>query len=1362
MLNSGCVGLASSNRPSPSSIVILSSSATTTSLTSVSVAWQTNVPATSQVEYGTTTTYGSRTALDSSMVTNHSQQLTNLTTGTLYHYRLHSIDAHNVQAVNYDLTFTISRDTTPPSVSITSPTANATVSGTITVSAVATDNVGVAGVQFKVDNANTGGELTSPPYNYSLNTAGLSNGAHVLTATARDAAGNTATSAGVTVNVSNSTATPAVSITFPANGANVAATILFAASASSSQGITGVQFKLDNVNVGAEITSAPYNFLFNTGAVSNGSHILTAAARDNAGRSATSGGVTINVDNSVSTPSVSITSPANGATVSATISVVANAASSRGISGVQLKLDGNNVGAERTLAPYIFSLDTTAFPDGLHSLTATARDSAGTQTTSTPVNVTVQNSSSNPPVISGISASPSSTSALIFWTTDVPSDSQVDYGTTAGYGQSSTIDSTTTVDHGVIIAGLSTSTTYHFRVKSKGTNGLVATSGDNTLTTSSASGGIPPGLGWFQLPNTKLASVCNNSPSNPWHLIEGCSAVIADWSGGVADTLRNRLIVWGGGHGGYGGNEVYSLNLSDLTFTRLNSPFPASGSDFCNGPAYPNGTPNSRHTYSQIAYMANSDKMFAWSGPISCPIGVTYSDAWTLDMSNIQNPSAAWTRKDLTAVVRPAGASLPTNNNGEVSVYDPNTGDVFLYDLYSIFQYHLSSNTFTKLSDANLYSYVMNGEIDPDRKRMYLFGGGNVFKLDISGADASYTLRDISSSVTSCGLMKSESYPGLAYDPVQRKIVGWAGGNTAYVFDPDTNSCSSVTFPGGPGPQQGQGTNGRFRYFPAFGVFALVNDWQQNAYTLRLTSGSGSGATISNVTANGITTSGVTISWATDVPATTQVEYGTSTSYGQITSLVTSLTNSHSQAISGLTAGTLYHYRARSKTGAGIETMSGDAVFQTSTSGGGTPPVVSLILPIDGSTVSGTATVTASATGSLPIAGVQLLVDGVNLGAELTSAPYSLSWDTTAIPNGPHTLAARARDNSGSTATSIARGVTVFNSSIGSDFQARCTAPGVIRCIGFDSPSDLLMPDGFTSKLMPSDSLPAPILPTLDTSVKASGNSSLKFTIPAISWSNSGGSFATDFADDFSTQFDSGQEFYVQWRQRFSPEFVSTDYKGGGWKQVIIGEGDHSSYGDASSCTENEITLHNNFYREFPQVYHSCGTKDNQYESLAEPISATLDFRLQNNIRTPDPGCTRNNQTIPPCIGYKPDQWMTFQMHVKIGTWYVNNSGVYKHDSIVQLWVAEESKPSVLVLDFSPHSPSCAAIQSSIPADCQTGYDLTRRTTAPLQKYGKIWLLPYDTGKCGDPVSCGGRTFAQTYTWYDELIISRQRIPDPR
>jgi hypothetical protein len=96
-------------------------------------------------------------------------------------------------------------DTTPPTTSITSPANNATVSGTINVTASASDNVGVVKVEFYIDSVLKSTSTTSP-YTFSWNTTTVANGSHTIFSKAYDAANNVGTSATVTVTVSNSTA----------------------------------------------------------------------------------------------------------------------------------------------------------------------------------------------------------------------------------------------------------------------------------------------------------------------------------------------------------------------------------------------------------------------------------------------------------------------------------------------------------------------------------------------------------------------------------------------------------------------------------------------------------------------------------------------------------------------------------------------------------------------------------------------------------------------------------------------------------------------------------------------------------------------------------------------------------------------------------------------------------------------------------------------------------------------------------------------------------------------------------------------------------------------------------------------------
>ncbi len=270
------------------------------------------------------------------------------------------------------------------------------------------------------------------------------------------------------------------------------------------------------------------------------------------------------------------------------------------------------------------------------------------------------------------------------------------------------------------------------------------------------------------------------------------------------------------------------------------------------------------------------------------------------------------------------------------------------------------------------------------------------------------------------------------------------------------------------------------------------------------------------------------------------------------------------------------------------------------------------------------------------------------------------------------------------------------------DFATRCAGPGVVQCFGFDSQAEIA----------PHIACGA-ACPEWDPSVTASGGGSLRMTVPSRSPADTSGHFQLNFtpgtrhsgvAAAYPVQFGEGEEFFVQWRQRFSPALLETLYdQGGGWKQAIVGEGDRP--GDAVySCTQLEIVVQNTAQRGYAQLYHSCGAKDGQYQGIFQ--DGALD--------------------------YVADQWMTFQLHVRIGTWYRNDRN-YKNDSLIELWVAPQGQTSRRVVS--------------------TRYDLANEKAAA--RYGKIWLLPYHSHK--DPA----QVHPVAHTWYDELIISRRRIADP-
>jgi chitodextrinase len=147
---------------------------------------------------------------------------------------------------------------------------------------------------------------------------------------------------------------------------------------------------------GTQIGTATTNTYSNTGLTASTAYSYTVAAYDAAGNaSAQTSGVSATTQSVVSdttAPTISLTTPTSGSTVSGTtVTLSATASDNTGVSGVQFLLNGSNLGAEDTTSPYSITWDTTSATNGTHTLTATARDAAGNQTTSTGVTVTTAN-----------------------------------------------------------------------------------------------------------------------------------------------------------------------------------------------------------------------------------------------------------------------------------------------------------------------------------------------------------------------------------------------------------------------------------------------------------------------------------------------------------------------------------------------------------------------------------------------------------------------------------------------------------------------------------------------------------------------------------------------------------------------------------------------------------------------------------------------------------------------------------------------------------------------------------------------------------------------------------------------------------
>jgi len=323
-----------------------------------------------------------------------------------------------------------------------------------------------------------------------------------------------------------------------------------------------------------------------------------------------------------------------------------------------------------------------------------------------------------------------------------------------------------------------------------------------------------------------------------------------------------------------------------------------------------------------------------------------------------------------------------------------------------------------------------------------------------------------------------------------------------------------------------------------------------------------------------------------------------------------------------------------------------------------------------------------------------------------------------------------------------------------SDFATRCRAAGVVRCFGFESSADLrgpLEPNGADPTYLAQAG--EKTTPTLDTTIAASGQGSLRFDVPSLSSSNAAGAFYANFSDDLSVRFGENSEFYVQWRQRFNQAFIDTfftedwgdgkSHAQGGIKQIILSPGD-TPIRTWDSCEANDLVLTTYYQHRIPVGYNSCvgsashGAYAGFYESVPPGPS---DWKLQNAT---SPAClysqNQGSSDGPGCFVWRANEWMTFKVWVKLGPRNLT-TGEFDN-SEVKVWAAHAGQPSQLLIWWRPGIPGY--------------FPLTAGSAADDQRLGKVWLLPYMTGKDSTQVH------PLCQTWYDDLIISRQDIADPQ
>lgn len=377
---------------------------------------------------------------------------------------------------------------------------------------------------------------------------------------------------------------------------------------------------------------------------------------------------------------------------------------------------------------------------------------------------------------------------------------------------------------------------------------------------------LRPGY-WVEVPNSRLRSV---TPAvSPGGRV---TMVVAAWSGGALDTKRDRLLVWGGGHSNYAGNEVYALDLREMRWSRLSDP---SVADDDKAATYPDGQPRARHTYNYIEYVPAWDRLVSFGGSGPWPRG---GGEFTREISEFDFDGRTWTTGTRPAV--PPGGSMIA----AIARTDPATGDVYFVPGASgaLMRFDPETEQWHGGWGRGYLTAHATAAIDPRRRLMVAVGKGakdgtsQIWMWDLSRPSAPVKLLGRTSGD---GAAEKAMAPGFVYHPPSGKFVAWLGGTDVYVLDPDRWEWQRVpAAPDNvvdPGPQSPRGTYGRFQFVPGLDAFALVNSIDQNVFLLRpdlgaaavsTTAGAGSPpvvtfqATPSRVAAGEPTT----LSWAAD------------------------------------------------------------------------------------------------------------------------------------------------------------------------------------------------------------------------------------------------------------------------------------------------------------------------------------------------------------------------------------------------------------------------------------------------------------------------------------------------------------------
>jgi hypothetical protein len=952
--------------------VISSVGTTGATQTSVTATWTTDEPSSSQVNYGTTTGYGSSSTLNSTLVTSHTVTLTGLTLGTTYDFDVVSANAAAQSTTSGNSTFAT---TTPPPV-ISSVSTNGATQTTVTVTWT-TDQASTSQVNYGVTN----GYGSSSTLNSTLVTShtvtltGLTPGTtYDFDVVSANAGATSSTSGNSTFATSVVTSTPPVISNVGTTGVSqTTVTVTWTtdqpASSQVNYGVTNGYGSSSPVNTSL-VTAHVVTI---TGLAAGTAYDFDVVSANAAAQSTTSPNAT------VTTPAVNATAPYVGyvaawginnssATVTWSTDVAATGQLAYGTStalGQLSPLQATMTASHGVVLSGLVSGTTYYFVCQSTGANGTTGYSAVTTFTTTGT------APAGPPVISNVLVSAiTNTSAMISWSTDQASTSLVNFGTTAGYGSASTLNSTLTTAHSVTLTGLTLGTTYDFDVVSANAGAMSSNSGNATFATTSVVT-LPPAIS-----NVLVGSITNTTATVTWTTDEASSSLVnygTTNAYGSASPLDPTLVtshsvmLTGLTQGTTYDFDVVSANSGLMSTTSGNAAFATTA--VTSSPPVISNVATTSVSQTSVTVTWTTDE--ASSSQVNYGVTNGYGSSSTLNSTLVTAHSVtlsgltAGTTYDFDVTSANATAQSSTSPNSMVTTTAANATPPFV-GYVAAWGINNSNATVTWSTDVAANTQLAYGttnalgQLSPVQTAMTASHGVSLTGL-ASGTTYYYVCQStaangatgysavmsftttgtqstpppVISNVTASGMTNTTAIITWTTDQATTSQVNY-GLSTAYTLSSTLNqtlvTSHSVTLTGlNPGAT--------YDFDVVSTDSSAVSTTSNNATFI--TTGTAPAPVISNVSFSGVTSGTATITWTTDEASSSVVNYGATSGYGSTTS-VAALVTSHSVTLTGLTPNTTYNFDVASANAANASSTSGNFTFKT-TSNTAPPPMISYL-----------------------------------------------------------------------------------------------------------------------------------------------------------------------------------------------------------------------------------------------------------------------------------------------------------------------------------------------------------------------------------------------------------------------------------